>query len=354
MRKLIALIFLLSSALSAYSIFNSRGLGGYNPPAEFLQIQPRHQTRLGVGFLSEYVYATDGTGGQRAFQIRPESFQFYFPLPWRFGLGVQVTERFNLDYYVESDSARSSDYTLIRRVKSRGGIEGLRLSLDKSFYDKVYVGVGYERLFGGAWERWESEVVELTETTVDSLLYHFGGNGVWGMAGFKLGPVEMRGFYAHPFGLAVSTEVQTTRDSAIVDSASCIPPAELGGIITCSAKRLELGLAYIQQVPADSTLFSFVPGHIIQANAGYRFDPFILTGKAGWKNWYVETASGSPVSDIYVGIGARIPIKAYGYGKLEISGGLREGGDISEYHVELRAGLEFTEIWGKRERMWGG
>ena len=354
MKRFLILLLLLGSALSAYSVFNTRGLGGYTPPAEFIEIPSRTKTILEAHFTSEYVYATDNQGGQNAFLLRPERFRFYFPLPWRFGLGAQITQRFNLDFYVESDSARSADYTLIRRVKGRGGIEGLRLSLDKGFYDIIYLGVGYERLFGGAWERWDSEIVELNRITIDSLLYYFGGNGVWGMAGFKLGSLELRGFYAHPLGLHVTTEVQTSRDTTVVDSASYTPPAELGGILAYSANKLELGLAYIQQKAEDSDSLSFITGHLVEANAAYKFKPFILTGKAGWKSWYVESAGGSLIRDIYLGIGTRIPIESYGYGVIQLSGGLRNGGKISEYHIGLRAGLEFRELWKRRERMWGG
>ena len=354
MRRLLIFLLPLGSVLLAYSIFNTRGLGGYTTPAEFLKIPSRTQTSLEVRFTSEYVYATDGQAGQNAFLVRPERFRFYFPLPWRFGLGAQITPRFNLDFAVESDSARSADYTLIRRVKGRGGIEGLRLSLDKGFYDIAYLGVGYERLFGGAWERWDSEIVELGEMTVDSLLYYFGGNGVWGMAGFKLGPLQLRGFYGYPLDLGVTTEVQTSRDTTVVDSASYTPPAELGGVLAYSANKLELSLAYIQQKASDHTSLSFITGHLVEANAAYKFKPFILTGKAGWKSWYVESADGSPIRDTYLGIGTCIPIESYGYGILELTGGLREAGAISEYHVELRAGLEFRELWKKRERMWGG
>lgn len=354
MRRLLILLLPLGSVLLAYSVFNTRGLGDYMPPAEFLEIPSRTQTTLEARFLSEYVYATDNQGGKNAFLLRPERFRFYFPLPWRFGLGAQLTQRFNLDFAVESDSVRSADYTLIRRVKGRGGIEGLRLSLDKGFYDILYLGVGYERLLGGAWERWDSEIVELNRITVDSLLYYFGGNGVWGAAGFKIGPVELRGFYAHPLGLRVITEVQTSRDTSVVDSASYTPPVELGGVLAYSANKLELGLAYIQQRAEDPGPLSFIVAHLVEANAAYKFKPFILTGKAGWKSWYVESADGSSVRDIYLGIGTRIPIESYGYGVIQLSGGLRNGGKISEYHVELRAGLEFMELWKKRERMWGG
>ena len=354
MKRFLILLLLLCSALSAYSVFNTRGLGGYTPPAEFLEIPSMSETILEARFTSEYVYATDAQAGQNAFLVRPERFRFYFPLPWRFGLGAQITQRFNLDFYVESDSARSADYTLIRRVKGRGGIEGLRLSLDKGFYDIIYLGVGYERLFGGAWERWDSEIVELNQITVDSLLYYFGGNGVWGMAGFKLGPLELRGFYAHPLGLQVTTEVQTSRDTTVVDSASYTPPAELGGVLAYSTDKLELGLAYIQQKAEDPGSLSFITGHLVEVNGGWELKPFILTGKAGWKSWYVESAGGSPIRDIYLGIGTRIPIESYGYGVIQLSGGLRNGGKISEYHIGLRAGLEFRELWKKRERMWGG
>jgi hypothetical protein len=355
MRRALLILLVMSFSLSAHSIFNTRGLGDYTPPREFLDIDPRTQASLAARFIAEYVYATDDSiGGQHAFLLRPELFRFYLPLAWRFGLGVQIAQRFNLDFAVESDSAYSSDYTLIRRVKGRGGIEGLRVSLDKSFFDIVYLGAGYERLFGGAWERWDSEIVELGRTTVDSLLYFFGGNGFWGMAGLKLGPVELRGFYGYPLDLKVTTEVQTSRDTTVVDSASYVPPGEMGGVVTYSANKLELGLAYIHQTARDPTSLSFVPGHLIQTDASAELKPFVLTGKAGWKSWYVESSDGSPIRDIYLGIGMRIPIQSYGFGIVEVSGGLRSGRDISEYHVELYTGLEFRELWKKRERMWGG
>jgi hypothetical protein len=356
MKRAILILLAMSFSLSAYSIFNTRGLGCYTPPREFLDIDQRTQTSLEARFIAEYVYATDdSTGGQSAFLLRPELFRFYLPLVWRFGLGTEIAQRFNLDFTVESDSAHSSDYTLIRTVKGRGGIEGLRVYLDKSFYDIVYLGAGYERLFGGAWERWDSEVVELGQTTVDSLLYFFGGNGFWGMAGLRLGPVEFRGFYGYPLDLKVTTEVQTSRDTAVVDSASYTPPGELGGIVTYSANKLRLGAAYVQQTASEATSLCFVPGRLIQVNASGELKPFVLTGKAGWRSWYVESSDGSPIRDIYLGLGMRIPIESYGYGIVEVSGGLRNGGsDISEYHLELYTGLEFRELWKRRERMWGG
>lgn len=350
----VAIFVTIGGSLEAYSIFNTRGLGEYSAPVEFLKISPRYQTSLGFDFLGEYVYATDGEVARDAFMMKPQRLRFFFPLPGKFGLDLQVDERYNLDYEVESDSVRSLDYTLIRRIESRGGIEGLRVSLDKSFYDVVYLGAGYERYFGGAWERWESEIVELSETTVDSLLYHFSGNGIWGMAGLKVGPVELRGYYGYPFNLDVRTEIETTRDTSDVDSVTYVPPSEMGGILSYSFQNLQLSAAYLQQAGGDQVGLSFLPARQVELNALWDLNALDLTGRAGWKSWYVGTSDGSPISDVYLGLGTRIPVMSYGDGIIELSGGLRKGGTISEYHVELKAGLEFKELWKKRERMWGG
>jgi len=348
-----ALAALTAGSLWGYSVFNTRGLGGYVPPVEFLNAAPRHRTRIGVGFVSEFVQAVDSSNVRSGFLTRPERLEFYFPLPYNLGLAAQVAERFDLDFSVQSDSVRSV-YTLIRRIEGRGGIEGARVALDKSFYNVFYLCAGYERYFGGAWERWTSEVVELETITTDSLLYHFGGDGVWGVCGVHLGGVRLRGFYAYPFALRVTTEVQTSRDTSTVDSVSYVPPVEFGGLLNYTGRRLSLGFAYIQQSGGEDGGLFFNTGRLAELNAAWRLEALTLTGRAGWSEWYARTADGSAISELYAGLGVRIPIESYGWGVVELKGGLRRGGTLSEYRAELRTGLEFNEIWKKRERMWGG
>ncbi|MBN2379473.1 hypothetical protein JXM67_06690 [candidate division WOR-3 bacterium] len=358
------LLLSFNGILEANSVFSSRGLGQFRAPAEYLSIAERNMTLLEGDFLFEYDYATDGKVYDGNFMVRPERLNFFFALPARFGLSAQITERYNLDFSIQSDSARSGDFTLIRKVLSRGGIGGFRIGVDKSFYDIGYLGIGYERLFGGAWERWDSKVlilrpdsdstiVDFEETTVDSLLYHFAGNGLWGMAGVKVGPVEVRGFYGFPLGLTVTTELATLRDTSTTDSVSYTQPAEFGGIARFSARKMGLELSYLQLKGEENGL-GLVPGHHIQLNSLWKFEHIDLTAGVGYNKWYVQTVDTSTISDVFLSLGTRIPIKSYGYGTIGLTGGLRKGGDLSEYYVELRAGLLFKELWKRRERMWGG
>ncbi len=362
--SLTAIAFLLTSSLWGYSIFNTRGFGGYTSAPEFLKVLPRSETSIETGFILEYNYATDGQGGQNAFLVRPEHIRFFVPIPGHFGLSLGVGEHYNLDFKVSSDSVSSADYTLLRTVTGRGGMEGFRVGLDKSIFDIVYLNAGYERLFGGGWERWDSEILKFhdtnpdsvvfRETTVDSLLYHFSGDIVWGMLGAHVGPVTARTFYSYPLGLRVRTEVQTERDTTVVDSAAYTLPAEFGGLVNLSFSDFSFDLAYIQQTPAPGTPFAFKTGRLVELSGQWRLEPLTLTGRLGWNSSYALTADSASISDIYLGVGTRIPIKNYGFGIVSLSGGLRNGGGITEYHTELRLGLEFSELWKKRERMWGG
>ncbi len=366
MRKTAFFLIALSplSSLFAYSIFNARGLGGYVPPANFLEIQPRIETLLYANFDLGFVHSSekrDVLNSNEGFIVRPSDFGFFFPLPGKFGLSLSACERFNLDFAAQSDSVHSSDYTLVRRIASRGGIESFRVSLDKSLFDMVYLGVGYERLFGGAWERWDSEILKFQddtvvyrEATVDSLLYHFRGNGFWGMAGLHFGNFNVSGFYGYLLDLKVLTEVQTERDTTFTDSAFYVPPAEMGGILSWTAPKFSLSAAFIQQTGGEPGNLLFVPGRTLEFNSSFALKPLTLTAKAGWMSWYTRTADSSSINDFYLGIGTRIPIVSFGYGNVELTGGLRTGGNITEYHAGLRLGLEFTEFWKKRERMWGG
>ena len=241
--------FLLSfGLLDAYSVFNTRGLGQYEAPVEYLSIPSRNVTVLEGRFKFEYDRTSEDGFYKDAFLVCPERLYFFFKLPWGFGLSTQITERYNLDFDVESDTVESSEFKLIRKVRSIGGIEGMRVGIDKSFWDIVYIGVGYERLFGGAWERWESRIrqknipdtlaSDYDEVTIDSLLYYFRGNGVWGIAGVKIGPVEVRGFYGYPLGLNIRTELATLRDTSIVDSLSLL---NTGVIHLCLRSAYEIG-----------------------------------------------------------------------------------------------------------------
>lgn len=359
--KLYIVLLLPLNYLFSFSIFNSRGLGGYEPPSEFLRIQPRSQTILKADFLTEYVHATEPSASKDAFLARPYEFGFFFPLPGRFGLSLGIMERYNLDFEVESDSIESDDYTLIRRIASRGGIESFRISVDKSLFNLIYLGAGYERLLGGAWERWDSEILKLEgdsviyqEATVDSLLYHFGGNGFWGIAGIHLGKLDVRGFYGYPLDIKVLTEVQTKRDTSVIDSAFYVPPAEFGGIVSWATPKYSISASYIQQSGGTPSGLAFVPAHTLELNSSFALKPFSLTAKAGWMSWYTTTVDSLPINDFYLGVGSRIPIQSFGFGNVELNSGIRTGGDITEYHVGLKLGLEFTELWKKRERMWGG
>lgn len=362
MKKILTALIILPVLLGAYSIFNTRGLGCYIPPIEYTRILPRNLTRIEAGFLAEYGYATDGIGAQSEFIVRPELVRLYVPLPGRFGFSAQICEHYNLDFAVQTDSLQSIDYTLVRFITGRGGIDGVRVALDKSFYDIIYLQVGYERLFGGAWEHWDSEILKFNdadsiifhEQSIDSLLYYFGGNVVWGMAGFDIGPVEVRGFYSYPFGLTISTEVQTFRDTTLLDSAFYHMPVELGGILSYSMRDIAFNLAYIQQIPPTETPLALTTGRLLELSSIWNLDQLTLTGRMGWNRSYALTVDSSFIDDIYLGVSTHIPILDYGWGKIDLSGGLRRGGDISEFHVDLRLGVEFTELWKKRERMWGG
>jgi len=363
-RLLVVAVLAVPPVLKAYSIFACRGLGQYQPAWEYLSVQPREMTNFSANFLLEYNYTTEDERFNDAFTIRPNRLNFFFKLPWKFGLTAQISERYNMDFYSKSDSVTSGEYTLIRKVKSTGGIEGFRVGLDRSFFDIVYLGAGYERYFGGVLERWDSEVFTLTETgdsiltdfyerTVDSLLYHFRGNGFWGVAGADLGPVQLRGFYGICLPLTVTTEVATTRDTSVVDSTSYTPPAEFGGIARYSARKFGVELSYIQ-LTGDDTDLSLVPGRIVELNTLWKLDDFDLTAGAGYNQWGVQTVAGEGISDINLSVGARIPIEEFGFGTIGLTGGLRKGGDISEFHIEFKAGVQFQELWKRRERMWGG
>ncbi|GEM_PF-2255031 len=355
-RSIISILsfILLAKVGFAYSLFNTRGLGMYYPPAEFQKIFSRAKTRMDVGFVLEYNYATNNTAVRDMLMFRPQRITFFTPLPWKFGLSLNICERYNLDFSVRSDSTSSGDYTLIRAITGRGGVAGFRVALDKTIFNIIYLGGGYERYFGGAWERWDSEIIELKEKTVDSLLYHFRGNGAWAMAGVNIGTFQLRGFYNHSFDLNIDTEVQTSRDTSLLDSASYQPPAEFGGILTYRARDYSLGLSYIQQTGGNAGRLEFVPGRIVELGGGYKFDNFSINAKAGWHQWYVRTNDNQAISDIYLGFGTRIPLKQYGVALLNLTGGYRTGGELSEYHAELNLGIEFNELWKKRERKWGG
>jgi hypothetical protein len=108
-----------------------------------------NKTSFYANVLSGFVYGQQGTAKRMIYDIRPIRVQGKIPLPFESRIGLKISEMFNQNFNIYSDSLLFSGYWTRRHIIGKGGIYQLGANLSKSFFNnKFSLGAEYLRLFG--------------------------------------------------------------------------------------------------------------------------------------------------------------------------------------------------------------
>jgi hypothetical protein len=371
------LLFALCSLISfgsAQSFFSSRGFGEemtYSDAASgalggLFTASTRNpayplgtsKTNFTASALALGNLASDDSGHYRALgDVRPDYLKVRVPLPAGLRLGLGLSEWFNQDFDVYSDS-----YPAFRRhVVSKGGVYDLNGSVAASLFKTVSIAAEYNRLFGGSSELWRFDAFEGNYATFDTIQYSYAGDALTFGLYAQRWVVGLGGFYQPVLDFNLNSWVKT--HGSVSESTIAEPvefPARYGaGLVISPTASLKVFLEGSkrdagQLTIGDSTRPEFHNSLEGVLGVQYMLDEVHpLRLGARWNNWYMSDAAGTPVREIAVTGGSSFPIAGLGSFDFSVEYMNRSGATIHENVVRAGLTLYFEEPWKARKRRWG-
>ena len=389
-RSPIALAFglwLLASALCppsfAQSFFNSNALGEVTPageariaglgdPSALSTLNPGifvslNQTSFHVSAVGAAILGIDSGNTRLLRDVRPAAFNVATPLPFQTRLFGGISQKFDQDFDVWSESLADTAYR--RHIVGRGGIYALHAGLAKSLFDKVSIGAEYDHVLGGSRENWRFESEQGGATSTDTIEVDYVGNTLKVGGSFQSRVFSLAGYYEPPLNLSarrykhvhgVINDTTRIYDISLPQSfsvATALSPTRRIGFdigitlypwhdatITQSDSVSSLGLKNVWRgsIGAEYDLDSLHPVRV-----GY-----------SQQTWYYDataqlTAAGYPITEHGISFGTSVPIPTFG--SLDVSGEVlyRSSSALKEVAGRLMLTLSYSEAWTKRARHWG-
>jgi hypothetical protein len=380
------LVSALARPAGAQSFFNSRGLGELTGTADarlaalgdplalstqnpgILVNLPRtsfHATVLGAAVLGNQ------SGSERLLRdVRPGLFDLASPLPWKMRVFGGLSERFNQDFDVWSESMPDTAYR--RHITGRGGIYSLRTGLARSMFDRLCLGAEYRHILGGSRETWRFEMLNGGQTSTDTIEVDYDANTFRLGASYQTSVFSLAGYYEPGFKLTVNRYLRVhgvIRDSQVVYRLSIPHSYSLAAAVNPLRNLgLDLGLSVYPWQDASINRLPLAPytdpldyGNVWRGSAGVEYDIDSLHPvRLGYsrQTWYYDAASvpelePTHITENGIHLGTSLPIR--GFGALNVSGELlfRNSHAIRETAGRLTLTLAYAEPWMKRTRRWG-
>jgi len=306
-------------------------------------------------------YATDDANRRVLGDVRPNFLRVRVPLPVGLRLNLGLSEWFNQDFDVYSESL--AQYR--RHVVGKGGIYDINAGLAYSLFKTVTLGAEYSRLFGGSTELWRFDAYEGNYVTYDTVQYNYAGDAMTLGLFAQRGILSLGGFFQPVLDFNLNSWVRT--HGTVAESAAGVKvgmPARYGaglGISPTPSLRFYLEGARREGsrlTIADSTRPEFRNSLQVVLGVQYMLDeahPLRLGLR--WNDWYLNATGGKPVQEIALTGGSSFPIA--GLGSFDFSleyinrRAVTQTGTLQEHVARAGLTLYFEEPWNARRRRWG-
>jgi hypothetical protein len=350
---------LLYTDATASSLGGLVAIGQYNPSFPI----NLNKTTFSATVLSNFVYGQESGNSRMLYDIRPIAIDGKLPLPYQFRVGIKLSEFFNQNFNIYSESMPFSGTWTRRHIVGQGGIYGLSVNFGKSLLkDKLSLSFEYSKLLGNALESWYFEVLGSNSyLTLDSVITMYSADRL------DFGVMANTGFLT--FGLIaedmlpgrISSEVVS--HSTTFDSISGLKfhlPYGIGfgmvfdklaktkiltDVMYRNWKNVTVGDIPIQGL-RNSIKYSLAVEHWLTDNYPLRVGLRYYTT-------YLTDHTGKGIDEFALTGGSSVPIPKFGSLSYSLEIIRRQGRDLKETIARLNISLSYEEAWKKRIRHWG-
>ncbi len=380
MRKTLLVSLTLCGWVLSQSFFNTQGLGELSSPADAAVVGMGGTAALSYlnpGFnidlsRARFTGTTVGAGAIGSIgddsrligTARPAGFHTAVPLPFGTHLLLNLTERFNQDFDVWTESTPGRSYR--HHVVSRGGIYGAGAGLAWSLPGRTCVGIEYTRLLGTARENWSLELSGGNYASTDTIEVGYSANAFKAGASVDVGRVRIGAAWQSGIDLVAQStrHVHGIIEDSIATYAIALPHMAVLGVGVHATNRLDLNAGF-EYRPWSSITVDGAGGETWQdawrasAGAGIGLPrDYVLRVGYSYQDFYFRTATDNfgglkTVSEHRLHLGTSIPIPKFGSLDIAAEIARRGNGHLTETAGRLLLSLSYHEGWLKRTRRWG-
>lgn len=371
----IIFMFIAFSLLPAQSFFSMRGLGEeiINTDAVMTSLGSaitlsyqnpgypvlKENMIFEAGIIGSGVLGKESNHQRFLADARPNYLRGIFALPLGFGFGLGLSERFNQNFDIYSDTFTNPGYQ--RHIVGYGGIYNFGVSLAKSFFQHASLGFEYNRDFGRAQESWFFEALPASNTTTDTVTNIYRGDVLKFGLGASIWHFTLGALYEYDLPIYIDSKVLS--HGVISDSISGLkfklPPRIGFGLSFIPINQLFICLDYFYRNSqaikiGDSTNAIYRNSSKYSLGLAYKLSEK-YTLRLGYRNydWYLTEASNQPIKEQAVTLGSGLPIPKFGSLDIALELINRKGGSLTENIFRLNLTLHYEEAWEKRKRHWG-
>lgn len=321
-----------------------------------------NKTEFHATVLSNFVYGQQTGRRRMIYDIRPLLFHGKVPLPYKFSFGVKLSEIFNQNFDVYSESIPVANYWTRRHIVGKGGIYCISAQLGKRlFNDKLSFGLEYSKLIGQAVEQWNFEVFQGSYLTSDTVEIEYSAHRLRFGLITDLSYLTI-GIIAEDI-LAGTINQNVMSHNSIVNSASGIKinlPNSLG--LGLSFDRIpkttlfaDFFLRNWSQTTIDDTVVNRYSNSMkVSLSAEYYLKENLpLRIGVRYYQSYQPDFSGCNIKEYALAAGSRVMILKFGGFNYSLELIQRQGHYVKEMIGRFYFSLAYEEVWKKRTRRWG-
>ncbi len=320
------------------------------------------KTTFYASILPSLVLGSENGSNRGTYDIRPLSVDGKIPLPYGFRVGLKLSEQFNQNFNIYSDSTQFSNYWVRRHIVGQGGIYRITGGIGKSvFDDHLTLGFEYSKLLGQSMERWFFEVMNGNYLTIDTINTNYSGNSIRFGATSKISFLTLGIMAENILPVMINSNVVT--HGIVIDSVKGLKftaPYNIGcGVAIDKFFKTTLFLDVFYENWSNTKLADTL-------STGYKNSMKFSIGAEHWLNdnypvrvglryyqTYLSDHTGKQINEVALTCGSSVKIPKFGFLDYSLEILQRQGKDLKETIARLNFSLSYDEAWKKRTRRWG-
>jgi hypothetical protein len=320
------------------------------------------KTSFCASVTPDFVIGQESGASRVIYDIRPVSVDGKIPLPYGFRAGLKLSEQFNQNFNIYSESTQFSNYWIRRHIIGQGGIYRLTGGIGKSFFNrKLTLGFEYSKLLGQSMERWYFEVMNGNYITLDTINTNYSGNSI------RFGAMANISFVT--IGLSAENILpgringNIISHGTIVDSVRGLKytaPYNIGiGMVIDKLPQTKFFLDIYYEnwsnIKLADTLVSGYKNSVKYSIAAEHWlnDNYPLRIGLRYYQTYLEDHLGNQINEVALTGGSSIKIPKFGFFDYSLEIIQRRGKILKETIGRINFSFSYDEAWKKRTRRWG-
>jgi opacity protein-like surface antigen len=321
-----------------------------------------NKTEFHATVVGKLAYGQQTGKNRLIYNIQPLSLHGNIPLPYKFSIGFKLSELFNQNFDVYSESIPVANYWTRRHIVGKGGIYGLSAQMAKRLLDdKLGLGFEYTKIIGQELEQWNFEVFEGSYQTSDTVEIRYSAHRLRAGVGASLSDLVIGLVYEQNLIGTISQKVIS--HNSIVDSVSGVKfnlPQGIGVGLSYAGiyKTVLYADLFYRNWSAttinDTVISRYINSMKISLGVEYALKEN-LPLKVGIRYYqsYLKDINGKNITEYALTLGSRMPITNFGGIDYSLEIMQRQGQDIKETIGRLNFSFAYEEAWKKRTRRWG-